>query len=123
LMRPAEARPVAEYMNARVKPTDLVIVTPAMSWLIQARTADIQMSVAATGQGTVHYPPNIPPERWLYSPAVEGARYVVLDSFWRTWGVVSIPGLDSLIAQIQRWPQVFQAGSLSVYQNPAFGNS
>jgi hypothetical protein len=118
LINPAEARQVAAFINTHAQADDLVIVTPAMSWLLKTRTADIQMSVAATSQGTAHYPPNIPLDRWLFDPRIDHARYVVLDNFWRSWGTANITGLDSLIAQIERWPQIFKAGSLIVYENP-----
>ncbi len=118
LVNPAEARQVAQFINTHAQPADLVIVTPAISWLLDTRTVDVQMSIAATGRGTVHYPPNIPADRWLFDPRIEQARYVVLDNFWRSWGVANIPGLSGLLQQVQEWPQVFQIGSLMVYQNP-----
>jgi hypothetical protein len=118
LINPEEARQAAQFINANASPTDLVIINPAMSWLVNTRTADIQMSIAATGLGNVHYPSNIPSDRWLYDPRIEQARYVVLDNLWRSWGANTIAGMDNLLLTIEQWPVAFHSGNVTVYRNP-----
>lgn len=119
LTNPAEARQAADFINAHTGPQDLVIVSPSVSWLINARTADVQMSIAAGGTATAHYPANLPAERWVFDPRVDGARYVVIDNFWRGWGIANIAGLGELTDRVEQWPVVFRAGSMTVYGNPA----
>jgi hypothetical protein len=119
LTDPVEARQAAQFINAHTRRDDLVIVTPSISWLLHAHTADVQMSIAATGVRTVHYPPGLPADRWVYDPRVERARYVVIDDFWRGWGTANVAGLAALTERIERWPQAFRAGAISVYRNPS----
>lgn len=109
---------VADYVNAQAQKADLVIVSPSISWLIRARTADYQMSIAATGQGTPHYPPNMPFSRWDYDPRFEKARYVVIDNFWRLWGLPNIEGLAAATTEIERWPKAFEDNGVTVYRHP-----
>ncbi|HLY25246.1 MAG TPA: glycosyltransferase family 39 protein [Aggregatilineales bacterium] len=122
LTDPAQAQQVAAYLNANIQTDDLVIVNPALSWLLHARTADMQMAIAATGEGTVHFPPNIPLDRWVYDPRLEKARYVVIDNFWTRWAIPNIPQAGAIIAQVERWPEVFQTSDFAVYHNPAWSS-
>lgn len=118
LTNPGDARKTAEFINAHVRSDDLVIVSPAISWLIHAHTADIQMAIAATGVRTVHFPAGIPAGRWVYDPRVEKVRYVVVDDFWRGWGAANVDGLSALLERVGRWPRVFEAGGIQVFANP-----
>jgi hypothetical protein len=120
LIDPDAARQVAAYLNQHVSTTDRVIASPALAWLVRAQVSDLQMTIAYSGQGTVHFPASIPASRWLFDPRPQQARYVVLDNVWRTWGVVNIPGFQGLLDQIMRWPVAFQADTLIVYENPAW---
>jgi hypothetical protein len=122
LTDPAQAEQVAAYLNANTQPHDLVIITPAASWLLNTRTADIQMSIAATGEGTVHFPQHIPPDRWVYDPRLDRARYVVIDNFWKRWAVPNIQQAGEIIAQVERWPEVFQTSDFVVYRNPGWSS-
>jgi hypothetical protein len=97
----------------------LVVVSPTISWLIHARTADFQMALAAAKQATIHLPGDIPPARFVYDARFDQARYVIIDNLWRTWGAFNIPGVAQMIRQAEGWPVVFEAGQIRVYRNPA----
>jgi 4-amino-4-deoxy-L-arabinose transferase-like glycosyltransferase len=118
LITPDDARQAADYVNSRVSAEDVVIASPTLAWMFHANAADFQMAVAATGEGTVHFPPDIPPERLAFDPRYEGARFVVVDNLWRNWGAVHIPGVLRMLRDVETWPLAFEAGSIQVYENP-----
>lgn len=125
LLDPRNARQAAEFVNALtydddgVEDSDLVLASPGLAWLLQANTADFQMSIAFTGQSTPHLPPDIPLERFAFDPRLAQARFVVVDNLWRNWAVFTVPGADEMLEQVSTWPLVFQAGEIEVYCNPA----
>jgi hypothetical protein len=119
LITPDDARQAADYVNSRVSAEEVVIASPTLAWMFHANAADFQMAVAATGEGTVHFPPDIPPERFAFDPRYSGARFVIVDNLWRNWGAVHIPGVLRMLRDVETWPLVFEAGSIQVYENPA----
>jgi 4-amino-4-deoxy-L-arabinose transferase-like glycosyltransferase len=112
------ARAVAAYVNAQATPQDIVITSPALSWLLDTQTADFQMTIAAQGHATPHLPSDIAPLRWAFPMSPDSARFVVIDNLWHNWGLVHIPQLHALIEEVERWPLVYTAGELRVYANP-----
>ncbi len=118
LISGVDARQVAQYVNDHAQADDLVIVSPAIGWLLHAHTADFQMALAAAGQATVHMPAGISPARFIYNARFEQARYVIIDNIWRAWAVFNVSGVDEMIRQAERWPMVFESGSVRVYRNP-----
>jgi hypothetical protein len=119
LINPRDAHQVATFINQRVGSDDVVIATPGLAWLIQAKTADLQMSIAATGRETLLLPADIPASRFAFDPEYTRARFVVVDNLWRNWAVWDIPGAADMLCEVETWPQVFRAGALEVYSNPA----
>jgi 4-amino-4-deoxy-L-arabinose transferase-like glycosyltransferase len=115
-----DARQAAEYVNARTSADDVVIGSPPLAWLFEANAADFQMAVAATGESTVHFPPDVPADRFAFDPRYTRARFVVVDNLWRNWGAVHIPGVLRMLREVEAWPLVFEAGAIQVYRNPAF---
>jgi hypothetical protein len=125
LLNPAEARAAAAYVNAQVGPTDLVIASPGLAWLVcgrgtgvSCRVADYQMAVAATGQATPHLPANLPPDRWAFDPRFAQARYIVVDNLWRNWAAVHMPQVDALLHASDHWRAVLVTGDITVYYVP-----
>ncbi len=118
LINAADAREAAEYVNRRTSAGDVVIGSPPVAWLFDAQAADFQMAVAATGEGTVHFPPDVPAARFAFDPRYTGARFVVVDNLWRNWGAVHIPGVLRMLREVESWPRVFEAGAIEVYRNP-----
>ncbi len=118
LMVAEDARAAAEYVNQHTSVDDVVIGSPPVAWLFTANAADFQMAVAATGEGTVHFPPDMPAERFAFDARYEGARFVVVDNLWWNWGAVHIPGVLRMLRAVETWPVAFEAGTIVVYENP-----
>jgi hypothetical protein len=113
-----DARQAAEYVNQHTRADDLVIGSPPVAWLFEAHAADFQMAVAATGEGTVHFPPDVPSDRFAFDARYEQARFVVVDNLWRNWGAVHIPGVLRMLREVETWPLAFERGTIQVYLNP-----
>ena len=117
LLNPADAVRVAEYVNANAAADDVVIASPGVAWLIDARAADMQMSIANRGTATPHLPANLPTDRWSFDPDYQAARFVVIDNLWRNWAVPNVPGVAEMMREVETWPLVLRSGEIVVYQN------
>jgi hypothetical protein len=118
LINPDDARQVAEFVNARTSPDDVVIASPGVAWLLRANAADFQMSVAVTGRETALLPGDIPEERFAFDPRYTEARFVVVDNLWRNWAVWDVAGVPDMLRQVETWPLVFESGEIEVYASP-----
>jgi len=67
----------------------------------------------------LHFPANIPRERFIIDPSLEHARYVVIDRIWRNWAALALPDVAKMITQVEGWPLVMKDGEFEVYRNPA----
>ena len=113
-----EARQVANFVSQNTQQRDLVIGSPAMIWQFDNRVADFQVTLAAEGQETHHFPENIPDDRFEYDPRLSQAQLVVVDRIWHNWGAINISGVAEIISEVERWPLVFQTSEIKVYQHP-----
>jgi 4-amino-4-deoxy-L-arabinose transferase-like glycosyltransferase len=120
LLDPDDTQQAAAFINAHSQADDLIIASPGLAWLLQANVADFQMSAASTGQETVHLPANIPPDRFVFNPHYRQAKYVIVDNLWRNWAVLHIAGTAAMVAEVDAWPQVWQAGEITIYCQPGF---
>lgn len=118
LVSARDAGSAAAFLNARLGPEDLVIASPGIAWLLDANTADPQMTLAFAGKATPHLPAGIPRSRFAYSPAVESAAIVIIDDYWRNWAYHNVAGLTDIIREINRWPMVLKSGTVEIYANP-----
>lgn len=115
-----DARIVQSYINERVGKNDLVLASPALAWMLKGHVTDYQIALAAEGQSTAHLPP-IPANRLAFAMNFQQARYVVVDAIWLEWAESAMPELTTIRVNMeQSWKKVVQAGSFSVYENPAF---
>lgn len=120
LIDPDTAQQAADIINQRAAPDDLVITSPVVGWMLNARTADMQMVAAAmTQQETPHLPASLPPERFAYPVSTDLARFAVVDNIWRNRGIYHVPGADDMLNTVQTWTPVFEQNNLTVYENPA----
>lgn len=119
LLNAQDAQQVAAFVNTQVTPADVVIASPALAWSITANVADFQMVAAYRGVATAHLPANIPSTRFRFDPTPEFAHFVIVDNLWQDWAVYHVPGTPALIAQVEQWPLVAQAGAIRVYCNAA----
>ena len=122
LINPAHARQAAEFVNSRTTANDLVIASPSLAWLLHANRADLQMSVAITGSSTPDLPAGVPAERFAFDPHYTEAHLVIVDNFWRNWGVWNVTGASEMMARLKTWPLVLHVGEIEVCCNPTRGN-
>jgi len=112
------ARETATYVNFQVRTGDVILVSPHVAWLYDARAVDFFQAVAWTGESIAFYPAGLSRARFKFEPSVERARFAAIDPFWRQWVEVSV-ALAQLTARIEQWPEVYRAGEISVRRNPA----
>jgi 4-amino-4-deoxy-L-arabinose transferase-like glycosyltransferase len=116
---PSDAGQVTAWVNARTEPTDVVLASPTIAWLLDAHAADFQMALAAEGQATEHFPSYVPAGRWRFDPRLANADYVIVDSMWREWATGEMPAVEEMVQQIDaKWPKVQTVGDYDVYRNP-----
>ena len=114
---PQSARRAAAFVNASTSPDDVVLASPHVTWLFDARVADLFQAAARAGDAVAFYPAAIPATRFRFDPSPERARFVVIDSYWQLWAGVSAP-VARLVAQVERWPLVLQESEYRVYRHP-----
>jgi hypothetical protein len=114
---PQSARRAAAFVNANTSPDDVVLASPQVTWLFDARAADLFQAAARTGDAVAFYPAAIPAARFRFDPSPERARFVVIDGYWHLWAGVSAP-VARLVAHVERWPLVLQEGEYRVYRHP-----
>jgi hypothetical protein len=113
-----QARRLADWINARVRPTDLVIAMPEISWLFHCRTTELLQAVAVTGRATGFYPAGLGPKRFVYDPRLDAAHYLVVDSFTRLL-ITEYSDERALVRTAQTaWPVVYKQGEYVVYAHP-----
>jgi 4-amino-4-deoxy-L-arabinose transferase-like glycosyltransferase len=114
----AEAQSMADWVNLRVHPDDLVLAMPDIAWLFHCHSADLLQAVAITGVGTSFYPSGLGSARFAYDTRLQAARFLVVDDFTRLW-ISQNPPERSLVTQAARsWAVVYRRGEYVVYANP-----
>lgn len=119
LIEAGDARLAANYINANAQPSDTVITSPTVGWLLKTNVADYQMTAVSRGATLLHLPPDIAAGRWAFPVDLSSARYVVVEPAWALWGLPNVPGMADMLAEVERWPLAFESGDLRVYRNPA----
>jgi hypothetical protein len=118
LIKADDAWRVAGYVNQHTQPGDLVIASPAIAWMFKANVADYQVTLAADGIKTMHFPDDIPAYRFAFAAGYRNARFVVVDLVWHNWASVNMPPVKTLLDDVQTWPVAMSSGDITVYQNP-----
>jgi 4-amino-4-deoxy-L-arabinose transferase-like glycosyltransferase len=110
-----DARAAAAWVNARVVPTDLVIASPAVTWLITARVADHLQATAHAlpGSPVAFYPAVIAPTRWRFNPSLARARYAILDRVTDAW-ITADPSTRRVLGPVTDRAPAFRAGNYRV---------
>ncbi len=117
----SDARAAAAWVNARVQPRDVVVTSPAITWLINdANVADFLQSVIVSVPDATFamYPPRIAASRWRFRPAADQARFVILDDVTDAW-IKADPDVRRVLEPISTRPIVFQQGRYRVHARPA----
>ncbi|HEX9674446.1 MAG TPA: glycosyltransferase family 39 protein [Anaerolineales bacterium] len=110
-----DAAAAAALVNRWAAPTDLVLASPAVAWTLDAQAADFQQALAFDGQPSVDYPPDIPPERFIFEAGFDQAAYVIVDRIWMEWGAVHIEGVADMLELLGSWNRIGQQGDLEIY--------
>ncbi len=116
---------VAEYVNAHTEPDDLVLATTTLWSLLHTRTADLAQALAYEGKKVDFYRHNFPRERFLFSPAISQATYIVMDSFTDQWrksppASFNAPFAEAIKEVEEKWHLVHQQGEYHIYENPKY---
>jgi len=77
--------------------------------------ADFQQALAFDGQPSVDYPPDIPPERFIFEAGFDQAAYAIVDRIWLEWGAVHIEGVADMLELLGSWNRIGQQGDLVIY--------
>gem|GEM_PF-4350548 len=122
LLIPAEdAQAVADYLNPILEPSDRVVVSSPIGWLLDANTIEFSMGAAIQTENgyTIWGDVHLTESRFHHSPLYQEAQYVVIDTLWWNWGGDHIPLLPEMLMDIQdHWDLIFESGQVQVYQNP-----
>lgn len=113
-----DAETLITFLNQRLTHDDIVLTSPQIGWALNARVADFQQSVAYVGGDTIHFPSDVPRNRFLYDITPENADYVVVDDLWRGWAARNIEAVREMLETVQTWSVIYEAGEYQVYQNP-----
>ena len=112
------------FLEKNTDEDDLVLSTPTLWNLFEARNADLVQALVFKGKKVGFYKHHFPRERFLFSPEIESADYIVLDSFtdeWKKSPSDSPHGpLREAILEIEKNCNfVFSSGEYRVYANPS----
>ncbi len=116
---PSDAREITDWVNARTGAQDVVLASPTIAWLLNAKTADFQQALAYEGNATDNYGKGLPRARFLFDASFKNADYVILDRLWRGWALQRMPALENFMRTVESWERVRTQGEFDVYQNPA----
>ncbi|CAN5764316.1 hypothetical protein BH09VER1_BH09VER1_51020 [soil metagenome] len=116
-----EVEVAAEWLNARTKPNDLVIVNHNLAWLLHCRTADLIQAALWQGWPTVYFEHGLKRERFRYPADFEEARYLVVGDVDERWTLkqLNISEITERLSQ-ENWPVVWRGRYYTVYANPRF---
>jgi hypothetical protein len=82
------------------------------------RAADFEQMLAFDGVTTLNYSKGITRARFVFTPTLDNATYVIVDNLWRGWAAERMPPLKNYLRQIESWQRVMQQGEFDVYRNP-----
>jgi hypothetical protein len=114
----ADAQPadqVRAYIASHVTKDDLVMGSPVFIWgLSTMHRADFLAALAFNGQKPQNYI-NVEKTRFTDDLTLQKAKFVILDPLAEKFAPRVLPGMDARLAEIHRWPVVFESGEIKVY--------
>lgn len=111
-----EAVAAVNFINANVESEDVVLTSPALAWAMHGNASDYQISIAQAGYKTVHFPSNIPEDRFRFDVDYRQAKYIVIDNIWRNWAENIMPDLKKVRLFAEQSPLVFQTENIMIYK-------
>ena len=114
----ADARRMAAWVNARVRPGNLVIAMPGIAWLFHCRTTELLQAAAVSGHGTAFYPDGLSMARFVYDPRLDAARFLVVDRLTRLLAAEQPQERALILRAKYYWPIVYRGGEYVVYAHP-----
>ena len=109
-----DADRVLAYLRQHTSADDLVVASPQIVWGVSAQKSDFYY-LPESHLGSVDWLTG----RYAYPVSLQRAAYVVLDPLARDFAPLVLPNMHAVIDEVEAWPLAFQAGPLSVYQQPA----
>lgn len=114
---------VALYMKHHIRPNDLVISNTQIWSLLPGRNAELSQALAYDGKKVDFYKQALPRERFLFSPALENAAFVIMDNLTDQWKLIppdnpQAPLREAIFQVENNWILSFEKGEYRVYKNP-----
>ncbi|MBN1899761.1 hypothetical protein JW926_00380 [Candidatus Sumerlaeota bacterium] len=113
----------AAFINRNTKHSDLVISTSVLWSLLRTLNADLAQSVVFKGEKIFFYKQDYPRERFLFSPEIDRAKFIVMDAFTNEWRNQQPDSswypITKEIREIEaNWKLVHTQGEFRIYLNP-----
>jgi hypothetical protein len=115
---PDDAREITAWVNQETQPEDIVLASPTVAWLLDARAADFQQALSFSGVQTPNYGAGVAPSRFLYDVSFKNAKFIIVDRLWLGWASDAMPELKQELRMTENWRRVKQVGEFEVYLNP-----
>ncbi|HEY5741209.1 MAG TPA: hypothetical protein VIS99_01605, partial [Terrimicrobiaceae bacterium] len=114
-----EVEQAARWLNDRTIRDDLVICHANLSWLLHARTADLQQATSWEGLPTWPFDVPLNKAQFRYKAGLEDAKFAVVGDIDMRWTLLQ-PNVEKLIEKMKRenWPIVWQGPNYLILENP-----
>lgn len=114
-----EVQKAAEFINQNTSPSDLVIGSSNIGWLLHSRSADYVQATAWAGLPTFTFDPLPPRERFRFPADLNAAKFAVIGDIEQRW-TFSQPNVSVLVNKLaeDKWPIVWQGPNYMILQNP-----
>ena len=119
----AEVESAAQWINARVEPTDLVVCHQNIGWLLKCRTTDFMQATAWSGRPTFSFEELPAKERFLFPAEISTAKYLVIGDIDQRWTFAQ-PNVQWILEKMEKekWPIKWQGGDYLILENPSLSN-
>ena len=115
-----QAEETADWLNSRTEPSDFVVASTQLCWLLDCDATDLMQLAAREYGNTIWYPRGIPKSRFLYDCRLVRARFLVTDNHTYNW-TVGVPNCAITLrrAELAGWPLVARHDEFLVFANPS----
>lgn len=117
LINADEAHHVQDILIDYTNSKDIIIVSPTLAWMFDAKVTDFQLSSLSQSIDGVHFPAKLYPDRFAFDVDYTHATYAIVDNLWRDWGAIHMPSVANMFRDIQNWELIFEVDTIQVYHN------